>query len=122
SVDPVPLYKELLAEHKLPVRVYVMLRGPGEFLEKGAALQPEVGLGDGLLSVRAIKVVSDGALGSRGAWLLEPYADDPGNRGLATVAWTALDRLIRAAIAQGFQIATHAIGDAANRKVLDAYE
>jgi predicted amidohydrolase YtcJ len=122
SADTVPLYKELLQEDALPVRVYVMLRGPGEFLENGASLKPEIGLGDGRLTVRAIKVVADGALGSRGAWLLEPYADEPGTRGLNTVDPAAYDRLLAEAVKRGFQVATHAIGDAANRFVLDAYE
>lgn len=122
TVEMVGLYKELLAEDALPVRVYVMLRGPGEFLEKGAALEPEVGLGDGRLTVRSIKVVADGALGSRGAWLLEPYADEPGTRGLNTVDPAVYERLLGEAVRRGFQVATHAIGDAANRFVLDAYE
>jgi predicted amidohydrolase YtcJ len=122
TVDTVALYKELLKEDALPVRVYVMLRGPGEFLEKGAALRPEVGLGDGRLTVRSIKVVADGALGSRGAWLLEPYTDEPGTRGLNTVDPAAFERLLGEAVRRGFQVATHAIGDAANRFVLDAYE
>ena len=121
TVDTVALYKELLAEDALPVRVYVMLRGPGEFLEKAAGLQPEIGLGDGRLTVRSIKVVADGALGSRGAWLLEPYADEPGTRGLNTVDPAAFERLLGEAVRRGFQVATHAIGDAANRFVLDAY-
>jgi predicted amidohydrolase YtcJ len=122
TVDTIPLYKELLAEDALPVRVHVMLRGPAEFLEKGALLVPEHGLGDGRLNVSAIKVVADGALGSRGAWLLEPYADEPGTRGLNTVDPAAYDRLLAEAVKRGFQVATHAIGDAANRFVLDAYE
>ncbi|HET9315763.1 MAG TPA: amidohydrolase, partial [Vicinamibacteria bacterium] len=122
TVDTVDLYKELLKEDALPVRVYVMLRGPAEFLEKAAGLQPEVGLGDGRLTVRSIKVVADGALGSRGAWLLEPYADEPGTRGLDTVDPAAFERLLGEAVRRGFQVATHAIGDAANRFVLDAYE
>jgi hypothetical protein len=122
GLDAVPLYKELLREKPLPVRVYVMLRGPGEFLEKGAALRPEVGLGDGLLTVRAIKVVADGALGSRGALLLAPYADEPGTKGLLTVDANDFQRLLARAITQGFQVNTHAIGDGANRFVLDAYE
>jgi predicted amidohydrolase YtcJ len=122
TVDTVELYKELLKEDALPVRVFVMLRGPGEFLEKGAALKPESGLGDGRLSVRSIKVVADGALGSRGAWLLEPYADEPGTKGLNTVDPAAFEKLLGEATRRGFQVATHAIGDAANRFVLDAYE
>ncbi|MET0555698.1 MAG: amidohydrolase [Vicinamibacteria bacterium] len=122
SIDTIPLYKELLAEDALPVRVHVMLRGPGEFLEKGASLRPEHGLGDGRLNIQAIKVVADGALGSRGAWLLEPYSDEPGTRGLNTVDAAAFERLLAEAVKRGFQVATHAIGDAANRFVLDAYE
>ncbi len=122
TIDTVELYKELLAGDMLPVRVYVLLRGPGEFLDKGGSLVPESGLGDGRLSVRSIKVVADGALGSRGAWLLEPYADEPGTRGLSTVDPAAFERLLGEATRRGFQVATHAIGDAANRFVLDAYE
>jgi hypothetical protein len=122
SLDTVGLYKELLKEKALAVRVYVMLRGPEEFLAKGAGLKPEVGLGDGMLTVRAIKVVADGALGSRGALLLAPYADEPASKGLLTVDAEELRRLLPRAIAQGFQVNTHAIGDGANRLVLDAYE
>jgi len=122
GLDAVGLYKELLREKGLPVRVYVMLRGPGEFLAKGATLKPEVGLGDGLLTIRAIKVVADGALGSRGALLLAPYADEPATKGLLTVDEAEFRRLLPRAIAQGFQVNTHAIGDGANRFVLDAYE
>ena len=103
------------------MRVYVMLRDR-EFLAKGATLKPEVGLGDGMLTIRAIKVVADGALGSRGALLLAPYADEPGTKGLLTVDEGELRRLLPRAIAQGFQVNTHAIGDGANRLVLDAYE
>jgi predicted amidohydrolase YtcJ len=120
-IGVVGLYKELLAENAMPVRVYVMLRAD-EFLDGGAFLQPEIGLGDGRLTVRAVKVVSDGALGSRGALLLAPYADEPGTRGLATIEPDRLKAVLQRALAQGFQVATHAIGDAANRMVLDAYE
>jgi predicted amidohydrolase YtcJ len=122
GLDAVGLYKELLQEKSLPVRTYVMLRGPDEFLAKGATLKPEVGLGDGMLTIRAIKVVADGALGSRGALLLAPYADEPGTKGLLTVDDGEFRRLLARAIDQGFQVNTHAIGDGANRFVLDAYE
>jgi hypothetical protein len=117
----VDLYKELLAEGALATRVYVMLK-TDEFLGGGSSLVPEIGLGDGRLTVRAVKVVVDGALGSRGALLLQPYADEPGTRGLATIAPETLRAVLQRALAQGFQVATHAIGDAANRMVLDAYE
>jgi predicted amidohydrolase YtcJ len=115
------LYKELLAEGKMPVRAYVMVRAD-EFLDGGAFLSPEVGLGDGRLTVRAVKVVADGALGSRGALLLAPYSDEPGTKGLATIEPDRFKAVLQRALAQGFQVATHAIGDAANRMVLDAYE
>ena len=117
----VALYKELLAEGPLPVRAYVMLRGPDEFLAH-PELRPEIGLGDGQLTIRSIKVSADGALGSRGALLLAPYSDEPGTKGLLTVDPERYRRLLDRAIAQGFQVNTHAIGDAANRLVLDAYE
>jgi predicted amidohydrolase YtcJ len=120
DLDAVALYKELLAEGALPVRVYAMLRGPRPFLEH-PGLKPEIGLGDGMLTVRSIKVVADGALGSRGALLLEPYSDEPGSRGLLTVDPAEFDRLLGQALARGFQVNTHAIGDGANRFVLDAY-
>ena len=126
TIDTVALYKELLAERGLPVRVYAMLRGPdagpGDFLTQGAALRPEIGLGDGRLTIRAIKVVADGALGSRGALLLAPYSDEPGTKGLLTVDPSLFRELLRQAVARGFQVNTHAIGDGANRFVLDAYE
>jgi len=120
-LDVVDLYKELLAEGNMPVRAYVMLKAD-EFLKGGSSLSPEIGLGDGRLTVRAVKVVADGALGSRGALLLAPYSDEPGTRGLATIAPETLRTVLERALAQGFQVATHAIGDAANRMVLDAYE
>jgi predicted amidohydrolase YtcJ len=122
DLEAVALYKELLAEGPLPVRAYLMIRGPEEFLDNAASLKPEIGLGDGQLTVRAIKVVADGALGSRGALLLSPYADEPTTRGLLTVEPTAFRRLLERAVALGFQVNTHAIGDAANRLVLDAYQ
>ena len=117
----VSLYKELLAAGPLPVRVYVMLRGPDDYLAAGEALRPEIGLSEGQLTVRAIKVVADGALGSRGALLLAPYTDEPKTRGLLTVDEKKYAELLQRALAQGFQVNTHAIGDAANRLVLDAY-
>lgn len=116
----VALYKRLLAEGRLPVRVYVMLSA-ADFLAQAARLSPEVGLGDGRLTVRAVKAYADGALGSRGALLLQPYADEPGQRGLPALEEGDFARLLRLALERGFQVATHAIGDAANRLVLEAY-
>jgi predicted amidohydrolase YtcJ len=122
DVETVALYKELLAEKALPIRVYVMIRGPREFLAHADGLRPEIGLGDGMLTVRAIKVSADGALGSRGALLLAPYSDEPGTKGLLTTDPAAYRAMLSRALELGFQVNTHAIGDGANRFVLDEYE
>ena len=83
---------------------------------------PEVGLGDDRLTVRAIKLYSDGALGSRGAWLLEEYADAPGQFGHNITPMEDIERVTRDGMQAGFQICTHAIGDRGNQEVLDIYE
>lgn len=117
----IALYKQLLAANELDLRVYAMIYGPQEFLAGGAQLKPEIGLGGGRLTVRAVKLLLDGALGSRGALLLEPYADEPAARGLATLAAADFEQVLSQALQRGFQVNTHAIGDAANRLALDAY-
>ena len=83
---------------------------------------PEPGGPDSFLSVRSVKLVIDGALGSRGAKLLEPYVDDPGNTGLWVTDPAVVREAARYGIEHGFQVNVHAIGDAANRAVLDAFE
>jgi predicted amidohydrolase YtcJ len=83
---------------------------------------PQSALYDGRLWVRAVKLYADGALGSRGAALLEPYSDDPGNRGLLVSKPEHLRQVAAQALKSGFQVNTHAIGDRGNRVVLDAYE
>jgi predicted amidohydrolase YtcJ len=80
------------------------------------------GYGDGHLTVRAVKRQIDGALGSNGAWLLEPYADLPRSTGLAIEQPESLQRVAALALKHGYQLATHAIGDRANRETLDVYE
>ncbi len=111
-------YRELIARHELPVRVYAMIGGQGplwrEYLKRG----PETGE---RLTVRSIKLMMDGALGSRGAAMMEPYSDDPGNTGLTMLTREQVERVSREAAARGFQVNTHAIGDRANRMVLQAY-
>jgi predicted amidohydrolase YtcJ len=114
-------YKELIDAGGLPVRVYAMARGDAavkHYLQQG----PEPDIGHGLLSVRSFKFVIDGALGSRGAELTTPYADDPGTSGLSMFDDAALDTYVRDARAKGFQVNVHAIGDKAVRRVLDAFE
>lgn len=113
------LYREYAARGKLRIRIYAMAAG----YETLRTLEtPEIGLGDGFLNIRSVKLYADGALGSRGAALLEPYADDPGNDGLMVTSPERLLEASRMALARGFQVGTHAIGDRANRIVLDVYE
>ncbi len=111
------IFESLAREGKLPIRVYATV-GPkalDTMLARGPILE-------GRLTVRALKIVADGALGSRGAALLEDYSDAPGNRGLDVTPPGETERLAEKALRGGFQVWTHAIGDRANRVTLDAYE
>jgi predicted amidohydrolase YtcJ len=111
-------YKKLIADGRLPVRVYAMIGGTGElwqqFQKKGHEIGP-------LLTVRSVKLYADGALGSRGAALWQPYSDDKSNTGLLVTVKETLEDQIAEVHAAGFQVCTHAIGDRANRIVLDKY-
>ena len=118
----VDLLKTLADEGALPVRMYVMLRGSSVSLEGRLDDYRMVGYADDRLTVRSIKQVVDGALGSHGAWLLQPYADMPSSTGLATTTPEEIERVARLAIERGYQVNTHAIGDRGNREVLDLYE
>lgn len=114
----VTIYRELAAAGLLKLRIYAMIDAPGpdadETIKEGPLLDPRI-------TVRTLKFHADGALGSRGAALIEPYSDDAKNTGLVTLDENAaLDAMTRG-IKTGFQIATHAIGDRANRLVLDLY-
>ncbi len=107
---------------RLPVRVYVMLDGSDDaLLEREFAVGPQVRR-DGMLAVRAVKLYADGALGSRGALLSAPYADDRSSRGLEVTPEARLADVVRRAGKAGFQPCIHAIGDAAVTRVLDIYE
>jgi len=109
-------------EHSLPIRVHAALRDDPALWDVELARGPQIPAGAGRLAVRAVKLFADGALGSRGASLFDDYADDPGNRGLPLLSGAELvERLTRATRA-GFQCCVHAIGDRANREVLDAFE
>jgi predicted amidohydrolase YtcJ len=113
----IALYREAAATGRLRTRLYVMAAGLPTMRALG---RPDPG--HGMLAVRAVKLYADGALGSRGAALLEPYADDPGNSGLLVTPPEGILEAARFALAHGFQVGTHAIGDRANRIVLDVYE
>lgn len=119
DVPTTALYREYAAAGKLGVRLYVMASGLATLKEWK---EPRVGLGGGFLTLRAVKLYADGAMGSRGAALLEPYDDDPSNSGLLVTPPEAILEAARWALPRGFQVATHAIGDRANRIVLDQYE
>jgi predicted amidohydrolase YtcJ len=95
-----------------------MIGGPGDLWDEYLARGPETGE---YLTVRAIKLMGDGALGSRGAALWQPYTDDKDNTGLLITPKEVIERVARQAVEKGFQVCTHAIGDRANRVVLDAY-
>jgi predicted amidohydrolase YtcJ len=115
-------YKQAASEGKLGIRLWVMVRDSNERLREGLAREKVVGMADNHLTVAAIKVTADGALGSRGAWLLEPYADSPGSTGLNTTPMASIEETAKIAIDTGTQLAIHAIGDRANREVLNVYE
>jgi predicted amidohydrolase YtcJ len=118
----VEAYKRLIDTGRLKTRLYAMLRGPLAALQPAFDKGPITDYGNHRLAVRSIKIVADGALGSRGAAMLEPYADEPGTTGLLTTPPDDVYALTLAASKAGFQTATHAIGDRANRLVMDIYE
>ena len=120
--ETIDLFRRLADEGKLPLRLYVMVRAPYAELEAKLPAYRMIGYGGNRLTVRAIKVTADGALGSHGAWLLEPYTDLPSSTGLPTTPPEEIRRVAELAIRHGFQLNVHAIGDRANREVLDVFE
>ena len=121
SPTQVSLYKKLCDKGKWKLRIYGMITA-GHAASWCTNHKPLVDYADGRLTLRAIKCCMDGALGSRGAWLIEPYTDRPQSRGVATYSAERLAGICRLATKHGYQVCTHAIGDRANREVLDAYE
>lgn len=119
DADDIALLKELGQEGRIPIRMYAMLSG-WPTLQQFA--QPQIDLANGFLTIRSVKLFADGALGSRGAAMLEPYKDDPGNTGLIVTPVDELRKAIGYALDHGFQVNTHAIGDRGNRLMLDLYE
>jgi predicted amidohydrolase YtcJ len=111
-------YRKLLAANELPVRIYAMIGGAGAMWERFLQTGPEI---HERLTIRSIKLMADGAMGSRGAAFWQPYADDPGNTGLMILKQETVERVARQAVEKGFQVNTHAIGDRANKMVLEAY-
>jgi predicted amidohydrolase YtcJ len=111
-------YHSLIAKRQLPIHIYAMIRNSPELINAWFARGPEIG---DWLTVRSIKLIADGALGSRGAALLEPYSDDRSNTGLLILDRAFIRSISQRAISRGFQVNTHAIGDRANHEALLAY-
>lgn len=116
------LYRKFADEGRLKTRIYAMIGGTGETFDQLAADGPVESYADDMLALRSVKISTDGALGSRGAALLEDYEDEPGNDGLLFYDQDELNEMVYKGASNGFQMNIHAIGDAANRQVLDAFE
>jgi predicted amidohydrolase YtcJ len=122
SFSTIDLMKQMIDEGKIGVRLWVMVREGNEREAPLLARYRTIDYGRGHLTVRAIKRQIDGALGSRGAWLLEPYADKPDSVGLNTSSLADIIEAARLAMANDFQLCVHAIGDRANRETLNIFE
>jgi predicted amidohydrolase YtcJ len=118
----VDLMRAMIDEGKINVRLWIMLRVGNQALAANMAKYRMVDYADGFLTVRAIKRSIDGALGSRGAWLLEPYSDKPDDTGRNTTPVAEIRETAKLALQHGYQLCVHAIGDRANRETLDLFE
>lgn len=121
DADTIRAVRELITENRFPIRVYTMLSDDEKLLKEWFTTGPLLDEGH-QLTVRAVKMYADGALGSRGAALLAPYSDDPKNTGLVISTPEHMTDVAKRAIEAGFQVNTHAIGDRGVRNVIDAYE
>lgn len=122
SVAAWELYKDFANQGKAKTRIYGMISGSGKTFDKLSENGPINSYADDMLALRSVKLYSDGALGSRGAAMLQPYSDDPGNVGLLFMEQDEMNEAVSKVVGQGFQANIHAIGDAGNRQVLDAIE
>jgi len=119
SIDVI---KRFASDGKLGIRLFVMMRDSVDALKANVAKYKAVGLNENHLTIASIKMVADGALGSRGAWMLAPYSDSPSSVGLPTTPTESIAEISRLALENGVQLCVHAIGDRANREVLNIYE
>jgi predicted amidohydrolase YtcJ len=122
SLADADFFKRLANEGNLPVRLWVMLNDGNDVLARNLARYRTISGGEGNLSIRGIKRLVDGALGTHGAWLLAPYDDLPGSTGNNTLSLDTLERTAELALENKYQLCVHAIGDRANREVLDLFE
>jgi len=122
SFNTIDLLKEHVDSGNIKVRLNVMIGASNKLLEKHISDYKILNYGNDFLNVRAIKVYIDGALGSRGAWMLDEYSDLPGHSGINVTPLSSLKKTAEIAINNGFQMCTHAIGDKGNREILNIYE
>jgi predicted amidohydrolase YtcJ len=122
SFATIDLMKQMIDAGRIGVRLWVMVSDRNALLAAKLKEYRTIDYANGHLTVRAIKRQIDGALGSRGAWMLEPYTDKPDSIGLNTTPVEALDETAHLALANGYQLCVHAIGDRANRETLDVFE
>jgi predicted amidohydrolase YtcJ len=120
GVETWGLYKQFAEQGKLRTRIYGMISGAGTIFDQLSNEGPIHSLYNDRLALRSVKLYSDGALGSRGAALIEDYHDDPGNKGLLFIGQEEMNAMAEKVVAKGYQANIHAIGDAANRQVIDA--
>ena len=118
----VDLLKKMIDEGRINVRLWIMLNANNEALAANLAKYRTIDYDDGFLTVRAIKRQIDGALGPRGAWLLEPYSDKPDDIGRNTTPLADIRETAKLAMKYGYQLCVHAIGDRANRETLNIFE
>lgn len=124
SLEAIEAYRELIAEDDLPFRInaYVRIWRLGEVLDTLTAMGPIIAEGNHRLTARGVKLSIDGALGARGAALLEPYSDEPTTTGVIRIQPDIVYQILKVCLANGFTAALHAIGDRGNRIALDAVE
>jgi hypothetical protein len=121
SAEADRLFREYAANAKLSVRIYGMISGTDDFFERISREGPLLSDGQDRYALRAVKLFADGALGSRGAALAAPYSDAPDTSGLLFQTKSAMAAMIKKAADKGYQVNVHAIGDAANRQILDGF-
>jgi predicted amidohydrolase YtcJ len=122
DLSDVDLMKTMVDEGKINVRLWIMLRTGNAALATNLAKYRTIDYANGFLTARAIKKSIDGALGPRGAWLLEPYTDKPDSTGLNTTPVDEIRETAKLAMQHGYQLCVHAIGDRANRETLNIFE
>ena len=122
TFEEIERYQSLAEQDSLYLRLWVMLRKPYDEIKDHMDGFPIIRAGKDLFTCRAIKAAMDGALGSYGAWLLEPYTDNPGFVGQNTTSIEEIDNMAQLAMDKGMQMCVHAIGDRGNREVINVYE